>query len=144
MSDPGPFRVLVVEPTEEEAKKLVEVLSPRFEVVVCHSAEEALARLSSANAHVVCSSYDMPGMDGTRFLGRVASLPDPPCFLLITSAAEMKNERLEGLSGVIMRPYDSKALVERVSRLCRVAETRRKVDSARSSIGRDRSGLGSR
>ena len=37
-----------------------------------------------------------------------------------------------------------KALVERVSRLCRVTETRRKVDSARSSIGRDRSGLGPR
>lgn len=121
--------------------ELVATLSPRFEVIVCRSAEDALARLSSSNVHVVCSNYEVPGMDPTRFLRRVASLPEPPCLLMITSAAEMKGKKLEGLSGVIAKPYDSKALVERVSRLCHVTDTRRKVASARRTIDRESSDL---
>jgi hypothetical protein len=60
---------------------------------------------------------------------------------MIASADEMKGKQLDGLSGVIAKPYDAKALVERVSRLCQVTETRRKVASAQRSIQRDTSDL---
>jgi CheY-like chemotaxis protein len=141
MSDSEAFRVLVVESDEVESMELAAILSPRFEVIRCRSAEEALTRLASSNVHVVCSNYEVPGMDPTRFLRRVASLPEPPCLLMITSEAEMKGKKLDGLSGVIAKPCDAKALVERVSRLCQVTETRRKVASAQRSIQRDTSDL---
>jgi CheY-like chemotaxis protein len=141
MSDSEAFRVLVVESDEVESMELAAILSPRFEVILCRSAEDALERLASSNVHVVCSNYEVPGMDPTRFLRRVASLPEPPCLLMITSADEMKGKQLDGLSGVIAKPYDAKALVERVSRLCQVTETRRKVASAQRSIQRDTSDL---
>lgn len=92
--------------------------------------------------HVICCDYEIPEKEGVRFLQRALGFPEPPCFLMITSAAEMRDKQLDGLSGVILKPYDGEALVDRVSRLCQITETRRRVASARDSMRRHAEDLG--
>lgn len=128
------YGVLIVEGDGEEAARMSQTLSPSFDVIVSGSAQEAIEILRGASVHVVCAGYPVPGMDSVRFLQRTMTVAEPPCLLFITSAAELKDKKLEGLSGAIARPYDPKTLVDRVSRLCQVTETRRRVASAQRSI----------
>ena len=130
----GRYGVLVLEGDGEEAARMSQTLSASFDVLVSGSAQEAIEILRGAPVHVICAGYPVPGMDSVKFLQRTLAVAEPPCLLFITSAAELKDKKLEGLSGAIARPYDPKTLVDRVSRLCQVTETRRRVASAQRSI----------
>lgn len=137
MNDSAPDRrygVLVVEADREEAAAMSHALSSAFDVVVSSSAQEAIDILKATSVHVICAAYPVPGMDSVRFLQRAMAVTEPPCMLFVTSATELKEKKLEGLSGAVARPYQPKILIDRVSRLCQVAETRRRVASARSAI----------
>jgi DNA-binding response OmpR family regulator len=142
-ADAGRYVVLVVESDPGESAAICQTLSRSFDVVVSASGQEAIQILSAKSAHVICAAYPIPRMDSVRFLQRALSVTDPPCMLFLTSAAELKDEKLEGLSGAVARPYDPATLVQRVSRLCHVAETRRRVASARSAILKHQPGEGS-
>jgi DNA-binding response OmpR family regulator len=139
MTDPagtGRYRVLVVEGDSREATSLRRTLSDSFHVIVSGTGQEAIDVLKKRSVHVVCACYPVPGMDSVRFLQRALSVPDPPCLLFIASAADLKDKNLDGLSGAIARPFLPEIFVKRVSRLCQVAETRRRVASAQSAIHR--------
>jgi CheY-like chemotaxis protein len=133
--DAGRYVVLVVESDGAESAAICETLALSFDVIAFASGQEAIQALRASTAHVICAAYPVPGMDSVRFLQRAASVTDPPCMLFLTSAAELRDKKLEGLSGVVAKPCDPQALLDRVSRLCQVAETRRRVNAARNAIG---------
>jgi DNA-binding response OmpR family regulator len=143
MTDPagtGRYGVLVVEGDSREAATLRLTLSDSFHVIVSSTGQEAIEVLKERSVHVVCACYPVPGMDSVRFLQRALAVPDPPCLLFIASAADLKDKNLDGLSGAIARPFQPGNFVSRVSRLCQVAETRRRVASAQSAIRRHQKG----
>lgn len=127
-------RVLVVEEDPKEAEALASLLSDEFDVTKVATAEEAFAALRASSFHVVCSSEAPTGADAITFLRRALSVKEPPCLLMITSEAAMREKQLDGLSGVIMKPYDPAKLLARVKRLSFVAQMRRRVDSMRDAM----------
>lgn len=65
-------RVLVVDDEELVARSFSRLLSTRFEVHTCASAETALASLEQLGFDALVTDYDMPGHDGAWLLREAA------------------------------------------------------------------------
>lgn len=133
---PPPKRlVLAVDDSATELAFLHPALSGHFEVTTVLSPTQALELLASHSFHVVCSDYEMPGMNEIDFLGLVRNMESPPSCLLITAVTNMKGRVLDGVAGVVIKPYDPETLVQRMRRLAELAETSRDVPACGESPG---------
>jgi CheY-like chemotaxis protein len=131
MSQLESFRVLLVDDDVRLLESMEAVLAERFTVRCCTSGPEALRLLYLEPFHVVCSDWQMPGMDGVAFL---LSLPRRklsalPCRVLITAHAGELLEQVpyedRRMLGVLRKPFSPEQLIERVNQFAGVAQLKR-------------------
>jgi CheY-like chemotaxis protein len=119
------LRVLLVD-DEAEAREIISTVIARTgaEVTACHSATEALAKLSEWKPDVILSDIAMPDEDGYSFIGKVRSLPrekggETPAAALTAYARD--SDRREALAAGyqmhIAKPIGATQLVTMVARL---------------------------
>jgi len=117
-------RILVVD-DEPDIRTLLRIALERveeFEVVVVASGADALTELAARTFDVVLLDVMMPGMDGLETLERLRALPggDAVAVAFLTARAQIADAeayRAAGVADVLTKPFDPKALVERVHEL---------------------------
>jgi CheY-like chemotaxis protein len=117
-------RILVVD-DEPDIRTLLRIALERveeFEVVVVASGADALTELAARTFDVVLLDVMMPGMDGLETLERLRALPggDAVAVAFLTARAQIADVeayRAAGVADVLTKPFDPKALVERVHEL---------------------------
>src|SRR3954469_11983595 len=89
MAPPESSRVLLVDDDARLLASMEAVLADEFAVRACTSGREALRALDGETFHVVCTDWQMPGMNGVEFWRAVVrrQLQVLPCFVLITAHA---------------------------------------------------------
>jgi len=117
-------RILVVD-DEPDIRTLLRIALERveeFEVVVVASGADALTELAARTFDVVLLDVMMPGMDGLETLERLRAMPggDAVAVAFLTARAQVADVeayRAAGVADVLTKPFDPKALVERVHEL---------------------------
>ncbi|UCC56991.1 MAG: sigma 54-interacting transcriptional regulator [Gammaproteobacteria bacterium] len=118
------YRVMVV----DDDQSLLRLLSLRlsaagYAVSAVESGEEALARLSLYNPHIIVTDLKMDGMDGMTLFNQVHSRsPSLPVLVLtahgtIPDAVEATSR---GVFSYLTKPFDSKVLLEQVARALKI------------------------
>jgi signal transduction histidine kinase/CheY-like chemotaxis protein len=119
------LRVLLVD-DEPEAREIISTVMARTgaEVTACHSASEALAKLSEWKPDVILSDIAMPDEDGYSFIGKVRSLPrekggETPAAALTAYARDIDRSQAlaAGYQMHIAKPIGATQLVTMVARL---------------------------
>src|SRR5688572_20926472 len=86
----SPFRVLVVDDHARARESVADVLRcAGYEVAVCASANEGLARLADRPVDVVVTDLQMPGMDGLEFICEIERRRLGVQVLMITAHASV-------------------------------------------------------
>jgi DNA-binding NtrC family response regulator len=112
---------------------LAGVLSDDTEVMTCTSGERALRILDQQTIHVVCSDFQMPGMNGLELLGQVTLLPYPVACLLLTGADEYLRSSRRSPYYMLLKPFDGARLLGLVLQLARLADMKRSVSAPSSA-----------
>jgi DNA-binding response OmpR family regulator len=114
-------RILIVE-DEIHIQRLLQILleDAGWQVQAADSAEAALTKLSQSSFDLVLLDIVLPGMDGLQALMAMkAKCPDMP--VILVSALAQENVVLKGIKlgaiDYIRKPFDPKALVDRVSKV---------------------------
>lgn len=122
------YRVLLVDDDKAVLRSMAATLEfeHQLEVIACSSGKRALELLASADFHVVCSDYSMPGMTGVELLERVQRLSRQTGCLLVTGAGAFIG-REHGASDhyVLVKPVDPSRLSTLVLQLARTAAMKR-------------------
>jgi CheY-like chemotaxis protein len=125
----GPRRlsVLIVDDDHAAADSLSALLSDDCEVKVVYSGWEALSLPESAIFDVVCSDFQMPQMDGDRFLREWAKRQPHSERILVTGHQELvaRKHRDNPLSAsIVFKPYEPASIIALVRQLGRKATSR--------------------
>jgi DNA-binding NtrC family response regulator len=102
------------------------VLSAEVHVVVCTSAEAALALARQQPFHVVCSEADLPGMSGRELLRRISALWSDVGCLLFSNDAAFSEAPEGGRYYVLSVPFKPERLSSVVLELAHIADVRRR------------------
>lgn len=119
--------VLVVDDDAGVLKSVTYLLSDKYAVVACCSAEDAFSRAGNHDLSAILSDVKMPSISGLELLERMHQIvPDVPV-ILMTAYAEMdsalkaiKNKAFD----FIIKPFDPDLLLETVDR---AVQSRREV-----------------
>ena len=117
-------RVLVVD-DEPDIRTLLRIALERssdLEVVVVGSGADALTALEGGAFDVVLLDVMMPGMDGLETLERLRALPGGADQAVVIVTARTQDRDIEryreaGVAEVLTKPFDPRALVDRVREL---------------------------
>jgi DNA-binding NtrC family response regulator len=118
----NPFRVLVVDDHAAARESVADVLRcAGYEVAMCASATEALARLAQRPVDVVVTDLQMPGMDGLEFIREIERRRLGVQVLMITAHASVTSAveaMRHGAFDYLEKPFDATALERSVSQAC--------------------------
>src|SRR5690348_11293785 len=99
-------------------ESLSAILSREFEVEVCSSAREAMDLMARGSFHVVCSDWQMPGMDGLALVRAIAGRRDGTCCVLMSGHIEELREQVgwgdDKTLGFLPKPCDPRMVVQRI------------------------------
>jgi CheY-like chemotaxis protein len=95
-----------------------------FELMICHSGQEALQRATGWTPDLLLLDVMMPGMDGPTTLRKLRELPHlattPAIFMTAkVQPAEVAQYRAMGALGVIGKPFDPMKLAGEIRRQMR-------------------------
>jgi DNA-binding NtrC family response regulator len=128
------FRVLVVDDDPSGLMTIAAALSDDFDVTTAVSPELALEALNKAPFDVVCSDYQMDGINGLRLLQMASErLPHVGCLLVTGSEDYLRGKRAESDFYVLLKPYDPASLIGILTQLAQVTETKRSLDGRPST-----------
>lgn len=128
-----PATVLVVDDEPVVLGLLVRALEPKFEVIPCHTATDALAYLRGGGFDAVVSDINMPGMSGIELLRAVRERDADLPVLLVTGLPSWEGaaEAIElGVFRYLPKPFDIEQLrttVTQATQLCRLARLKREA-----------------
>lgn len=124
MSKKG-YQVLLV---DDEADLLslwkVRLESSGFEVITAESGEEALAKMSVTNPHVVITDLRMPGIDGLALFEAVRERNKGVPVIIITahgSIPEAVEATKQGVFSFLTKPIDGKELIHEVEKALKLS-----------------------
>ncbi len=128
MSDPGPFRVLVIDDEPAVGRTLcLHLRLHGYECQACHDPAEALGLLEDGGEepfHLVITDIVMPGLDGLSLIRRCRDEGNPVQFVVITAYHQLDRVveayRL-GVLDYLVKPFEG---LDQVTDLVRRAETR--------------------
>jgi two-component system response regulator RegX3 len=115
-------KILIIE-DEPDLAELIALYSQNagWEVLVCHSAEEALGAVRAAEFDLVTLDINLPGMDGLQFLQKMHDTLT--CPVIVVSARETDDDIISGLSlgadEYVTKPFAPKVLVARMEAVLR-------------------------
>ena len=118
------YRVLVV----DDDPALLRLLSMRlsaagYEVAAMESGEKAIAQVPIFQPHLVITDLRMDGMDGMALFDQIhRRTPALPVIILTAhgSIPDAVDATSRGVFGYLTKPFDSKDLLEQVTRALRV------------------------
>ncbi|MGB5718846.1 MAG: sigma 54-interacting transcriptional regulator [Gammaproteobacteria bacterium] len=118
------YRVLVV----DDDPALLRLLSMRlsaagYEVAAVESGEKALAQIPTFQPHLVITDLRMDGMDGLALFDQIHQRSQTLPVIILTahgSIPEAVDATSRGVFGYLTKPFDSKDLLEQVTRALRV------------------------
>jgi two-component system response regulator GlrR len=118
------YRILVV----DDDPALLRLLSMRlsavgYEVAVVESGEKAIARIPTFQPHLVITDLRMDGMDGMALFDQIHQRSQSLPVIILTahgSIPEAVDATSRGVFGYLTKPFDSKDLLEQVTRALRV------------------------
>jgi DNA-binding NtrC family response regulator len=123
------FRVLVVDDDPSGLATLTAALSEDFDVTAVSTPEGALEALTKGPFDVVCSDYQMEGINGLRLLQMASErAPHVGCVLVTGSEDYLRGNRAESDHYVLLKPYDPARLIGIITQLAQVTETKRSID----------------
>ncbi|BAZ93936.1 response regulator [Thiohalobacter sp. COW1] len=93
-----------------------------FQVEVCSSGDEALARAAAWGPDLILLDVMLPGMDGPETLRRLREQPDtrdiPVAFMTArVQARELEHYRSLGAIGLLPKPFDPMTLADQLRTL---------------------------
>ena len=114
------MRILIVDDDEHVAAGIHRALTlTGYAAETCGSAEEALERLGEQAWDLVISDLRLPGMNGQRFLHRVATLQPAARRILITGFGTPETELWvrQEVDDWLSKPFTTQQLLQAVQRL---------------------------
>jgi CheY-like chemotaxis protein len=141
MAQHGSFRVLLVDDDISLLESMAAVLSDQFVVRAAGSALQALRTMERESFHVVCTDWQMPGMDGLEFFREVAqrNLAPKPCFILVTAHASGLLDRIpyddRKMLGMLGKPFSPQQLIDRVNQFAGLAHLKRSSAALNEVLG---------
>jgi CheY-like chemotaxis protein len=110
--------VLVVDDERPVLESTAAVLSDHHHVLTASDGKEALDLVIRQNVDVICTDFNMPGMNGIDLLLRATEARDHIGGVLVTGYREYVT-RDQGLAGtgyfLLFKPYDPRKLIECVA-----------------------------
>jgi DNA-binding NtrC family response regulator len=129
------YRVLVVDDDPVGLETIEAALADDVEVVTTKSPEAALKLIEASTFHVICSDYQMVGMNGLDLLQRAtARSPHLGCVLITGSNEYLRATQGDGRYYVLVKPIDPGRLIALVKQLARVADMKRGSEHPRSGV----------
>src|SRR5215207_2608563 len=112
--------ILIVESDETEAERMQQVLKSRMlNVTMARNSADALAAASAKRPTLILSAVHLPGSDGYALCKKIKANPDlatVPVVLLtpLSEPGDVMRGLESGASGLIVKPYDDRHLLDRV------------------------------
>lgn len=99
-----------------------------YEVDLCSSGTDALARVSGFRPDLIILDVMMPGMDGIETYKRLRQMPElatTPIVFMTAKAMQHEVERYKamGAAGVIAKPFDPLRLPDRIGEIWNQSQT---------------------
>ncbi len=112
-------RVLVVDDDHDIRTLLADILLEEgWDVVTAPDGQTALERAQERRPDLIVLDYQMPYLDGPRFVAAYRQLPGPHApIVLVTGAGDVVESAEEiGAQGFLKKPFDLEELIEMVQR----------------------------
>jgi CheY-like chemotaxis protein len=122
------YKVLSVDDDPGFQASLAAVLEDEYAVTTCSSGSRALELLQREPFDVLCSDFNMPGMDGVELISRASGMGNPMGLLLVTGSEQEATSRLKGMGELVLlmtKPFDPARLLRQVARLVGLVEIQR-------------------
>lgn len=108
-------RILLIDDEELVLKSVARLLEREgYEVIACHTGEEALDKVRSENFHLIISDVRMPNMNGVEVIRSIRKILKQknekkiPEILITGYADEITNQEIESLevADYLYKPFD--------------------------------------
>lgn len=131
-------RVLVVDDEQAVLLTTSAILEDDFDVEVSSSPAEAMALLRKADFDVVCSDYNMPGMNGVEFFRAAIAERPHLSTILITGYQEFlaTNESAGGNDRyhLLVKPYEPATLIGLIQKVFKFSAIKRQLHKPASAV----------
>lgn len=118
-------KLLVADASAELCGALADVMGGTYELRICHDGLQAKALVESFRPDILVLDLALPGLDGISVLRDIAAGTCRPAILVTIRYSSPYIERAVGALGVdyvMMKPYDLRALAERIHDLTECSE----------------------
>lgn len=107
--------VLLVDDDVAVLETTAALLADDFHVTAEHTSNRALARLGEERVDLLCTDYQLPGLDGLELIQRANALQPGLVSVLVTAYSELlrrDGRRRTGHSLLLIKPYAPPKLLE--------------------------------
>lgn len=123
-------KILVIDDEVDICEVIQDTLSPHFSnVVIVHSAPDALAKIAAEGFDLIISDVMMPGMSGIDLLKslRAKQSKTPVVFVSASDAEEVLVKALEyGAADFIAKPFEGDQLVNMANKMVKIGQLNKK------------------
>ena len=139
------YRILIADSNPDESKQLKEELQAQYEVIsVKEDGENALSGIISLKPDLVIIDLMLPGIDGLGVIEKCREVMSPeqiPSFIALTMIENqdlMEYIRYLKVDYCMMKPFQPKILVERISQMIRIRSVNTKIQKDCAQIHKEK------
>jgi DNA-binding NtrC family response regulator len=117
--------VLVVDDDDLARESLAAILGENHRVSAASCGEEAIAILEKSAISVICTDFEMPGMNGIELLRKTAKLSPRTVGILVTAFPEIASKRdARDQYLLVLKPFAPEKLLNVVTQALRFSKIR--------------------
>lgn len=139
------YKVLIADSYPEESKQLREELQKQYDVIaITEDGEEALLAIKKLKPDLVIIDLMLPGIDGLGVIEKCREVMSPeeiPAFIALTMIENqdlMEYVRYLKVDYCMMKPFQAKILVERITQMIRIRTVNTKIQKDCVNMHKDR------